>query len=283
MGRTREPKARELPPIPAPLPAPIVDSHTHLDSTYEETGLLVGDAIEAAAQVGVTHLIQVGCDVPSSRWAADRAAEHPQIWATAALHPNDAPRAAARGALEDDLTEIDRLAALPQVRGVGETGLDHYRTGEEGRPIQEASFRSHIEIAKRHGKTLVIHDRDSHADVLRVLKDAGPPDRVVFHCFSGDAAMAAECAANGWYVSFAGVVTFRNAAGLRAALLEVPAELVLVETDAPYLTPEPYRGRPNASFLLPHTVTGMAQTRGVAVDELCAHLWANADRAFGPL
>ncbi len=283
MGRSRPPKHRELPPPPDALPAPVVDSHTHLDSTFEETGLEVADALQRAAAVGVTHLIQVGCDVDSSRWAAEQASAHDRIWATVALHPNEAPRSSARGALEADLAAIDRLAALPQVRGVGETGLDYFRTGEEGRPLQAQSFRSHIEMAGRHGKALVIHDRDAHADVLAVLADAGPPDRVVFHCFSGDAAMAAECASHGWFVSFAGVVTFRNGSALRAALAEVPPELLLVETDAPYLTPEPYRGRPNASFLLPHTVAVMAQVKGLELADMCGHLWRNADRAFGPL
>jgi len=148
--------------------------------------------------------------------------------------------------------------------------------------VQGASFRAHIEMAKRHGKVLVIHDRDAHDDVLRVLDEAGPPERVVFHCFSGDAAMAEVCASRGWWLSFAGPVTFKNAAGLRDALAVTPLDRLLVETDAPYLTPVPYRGRPNASYLVPHTVRAMAEVLDADLETLCSAIAANTEAAFGP-
>lgn len=167
------------------------------------------------------------------------------------------------------------------MKAVGETGLDHFRTGPEGMAAQERSFRAHIEIAKRQGKALVIHDRDAHADVLRVLREEGAPERTVFHCYSGDADMARECAAAGYYMSFAGTVTFKNAQPLREALAVAPLELVLVETDAPYLTPAPYRGRPNAPYLIPLTVRAMAAVRGIDEDAMATALAANTARAFG--
>ncbi len=187
-----------------------------------------------------------------------------------ALHPNEAPRLAAAGQLEEALAEIERLAqAHDKVRAVGETGLDHFRTGPEGREAQVESFRRHIDLAKRLDKTLVIHDRDAHDDVLRVVDEEGAPDRWVMHCFSGDAEFARECLDRGAYLSFAGTVTFKNAQPLRDALLVVPPDRLLVETDAPYLTPSPYRGRPNASYLVPHTMRAMAEVRGDDLETLC--------------
>ncbi|MET9161708.1 TatD family hydrolase [Streptomyces parvulus] len=283
----------DAPPLPAPLGVPVADSHTHLDM---QSGT-VAEALAKAASVGVTTVVQVGCDLAGSRWAAETAAAHEAVHATVALHPNEAPRIVhgdpdgwsrqgARtpggdAALDDALAEIDRLAALEQVKGVGETGLDYFRTGPEGKEAQERSFRAHIEIAKRHGKALVIHDRDAHDDVLRVLKEEGAPERTVFHCYSGDARMAAVCARAGYFMSFAGNVTFKNAQNLRDALAVAPAELVLVETDAPFLTPVPYRGRPNAPYLVPVTVRAMAAVRGVDEDTLATALAANTARAFG--
>ncbi|GAA3059497.1 hypothetical protein GCM10020000_48020 [Streptomyces olivoverticillatus] len=184
-------------------------------------------------------------------------------------------------ALDEALAEIDALAALPQVRGVGETGLDYFRTGPEGAAAQEYSFRRHIDIAKRHGKALVIHDRDAHDDVLRVLEEEGAPETVVFHCYSGDAEMAKICAAAGYYLSFAGNITFRNAQHLRDALAVAPMDRVLVETDAPFLTPMPYRGRPNAPYLIPVTLRAMAEVKGVHEDALATAVSANTARAFG--
>ncbi|MEU3523832.1 TatD family hydrolase [Streptomyces sp. NPDC038707] len=281
------------PPLPAPLAVPVADSHTHLDM---QSGT-VEEGLAKAASVGVTTVVQVGCDIEGSRWAAETAAAHESVHAAVALHPNEAPRivhgdpdgwsrqgaraAGGDAALDEALAEIDRLAALPQVKGVGETGLDHFRTGPEGKAAQERSFRAHIEIAKRHGKALVIHDRDAHADVLRILKEEGAPERTVFHCYSGDAEMAGICAREGYFMSFAGNVTFKNAQNLRDALAVAPLELVLVETDAPFLTPAPYRGRPNAPYLVPVTVRAMAAVRGIDEDTLAKALAANTARAFG--
>lgn len=287
-------KDAEAPPLPEPLRVPVADSHTHLDM---QSGT-VEEALAKAASVGVTTVVQVGCDLPGSQWAARTAAEHPSVHATVALHPNEAPRivlgdtgeagpratvreAGGDAALDEALAEIDRLAALPHVKGVGETGLDFFRTGPEGTAAQERSFRAHIEIAKRHGKALVIHDRDAHDDVLRVLKEEGAPERTVFHCYSGDAAMAEICARHGYFMSFAGNMTFKNAQPLRDALAVAPLDLVLVETDAPFLTPAPFRGRPNAPYLVPVTVRAMAEVRGITEDALATALAANTARAFG--
>ncbi|WP_306323581.1 MULTISPECIES: TatD family hydrolase [unclassified Streptomyces] len=280
------------PPLPAPLEIEVADSHTHLDM-QEGT---VEEGLAKAASVGVTTVVQVGCDLAGSRWAASVAEEHARVHATVALHPNEAPRIvhgdpdgwSRQGAreplgdagLDEALAEIDRLAALPHVKGVGETGLDYFRTGPEGKAAQEKSFRAHIEIAKRHGKALVIHDREAHADVLRVLKEAGAPERTVFHCYSGDAEMAQICAENGYFMSFAGNVTFKNAQPLRDALAVAPPELVLVETDAPFLTPAPYRGRPNAPYLIPVTLRAMAEVKGVTEEALATSVSANTARAF---
>ncbi|MHC5263087.1 TatD family hydrolase [Streptomyces sp. UC4497] len=280
------------PPLPAPLEVEVADSHTHLDM-QEGT---VEEGLAKAASVGVTTVVQVGCDLAGSRWAASVAEEHARVHATVALHPNEAPRIvhgdpdgwSRQGAreplgdagLDEALAEIDRLAALPHVKGVGETGLDYFRTGPEGKAAQERSFRAHIEIAKRHGKALVIHDREAHADVLRVLKEEGAPERTVFHCYSGDADMAQICAENGYFMSFAGNVTFKNAQPLRDALAVAPQELVLVETDAPFLTPAPYRGRPNAPYLIPVTLRAMAGVKGVTEEALATSVSANTARAF---
>jgi TatD DNase family protein len=279
------------PPAPEPLRIPVADSHTHLDM---QSGT-VPEALAQAAAVGVDTLVQVGCDLPGSRWAAETAAQHPNIWATVALHPNEAPRivhgdpgsprqgARAPGgtaALEAQLDQIDALAALPQVRGVGETGLDYFRTGPDGAAAQQHSFRRHIAIAKKHGKALVIHDREAHDDVLRILREEGAPDTVVFHCYSGDAEMAKVCAAAGYYLSFAGTVGYKNAPNLREAVAVAPLDRLLVETDAPFLTPVPYRGRPNAPYLIPLTLRAMAAARGDDEDTLAAAIAANTARAF---
>ncbi|MCF3175120.1 TatD family hydrolase [Streptomyces sioyaensis] len=281
------------PPLPEPLRVAVADSHTHLDM-QEGT---VEEALAKAASVGVTTVVQVGCDLAGSRWAAETAAAYDSVHATVALHPNEAPRivlgdpdgwsrqgareAGGDAALDTALAGIDGLAALPQVRGVGETGLDYFRTGPEGMAAQERSFRAHIEIAKRHGKALVIHDREAHDDVLRILREEGAPERVVFHCYSGDAAMAEICAAAGYFMSFAGNVTFKNARQLREALAVAPPELVLVETDAPFLTPAPYRGRANAPYLIPVTLRAMAEVKGMTEDALATAVAANTARAFG--
>jgi TatD DNase family protein len=275
----------ELPPLPEPLPAPVVDSHCHLDATEEFSGLEPADALQRAAAVGVTRLVQVGCDVASSRWAVAAAERWPAVVAAVALHPNDAARLGdheGEGGLAAGLDAIAELAARPGVRAVGETGLDFYRTPDpDGQHRQRTSFAAHIVLARRHDLALVIHDRDAHADVLDVLDAEGPPDRVVMHCFSGDADFARACLDRGAYLSFAGTVTFKNNPHLREAYAVTPRDRVLVETDAPYLTPTPLRGRPNASYLVPHTVRFLAATAERDVAELCRDLDANAEAAFG--
>jgi TatD DNase family protein len=274
-------RAGEFPPPPEPLAVPVIDSHTHLDITLTEGGTAgpdsVGSAVRLAREAGVDRLVQVGVDVPSSRWGVKVAHEYDAVVATVALHPNEAPRLAD---LPAALGEIESLAGDPRVRGIGETGLDTYRTGEEGRAAQEESFRAHIAIAKRYAKPLVIHDRDAHAGILRVLSEEGAPDTVVMHCFSGDAEFAAECVRRGYVLSFAGTVTFASAWALREAAAVTPPDQLLVETDAPYLTPMPYRGRPNASYLIPLTVRALAEVKKLDVDELSAAISATGDRIF---
>lgn len=276
---------RSAPPVPEPLPHPVVDSHCHLDmSRGPDAGpdVDVAASVRLAASVGVPRIVQIGCDLPGAAWAEQVAQEHAQIVAAVALHPNEAPRLAAAGRLDAALAEIERLAAAgPHVRAVGETGLDYFRTGVDGVAAQHESFRAHVALAKQHDKTLVIHDRDAHADVLRLLDEEGAPPRVVMHCFSGDAAFARACAERGFWLSFAGTVTFANAEPLREALRVAPVDRVLVETDAPYLTPTPYRGRTNASYLLPLTLRAMASALGDDVGTLCAAIERNTDAAFG--
>ena len=272
------------PELPEALPHPVVDNHCHLDIARgdDEPALPVAEALELAASVGVPRVVQIGCDLAGARWAVETAEAHDQVVAGVALHPNEAPRLAAEGRLDDALAEIERLArGSRRVRAIGETGLDYYRTGEEGRAAQHRSFRAHVELAKSLEKTLVIHDRDAHEDVLGVLDEVGAPERWVMHCFSGDAAFARACLDRGAHLSFAGTVTFKNAEPLREALRAAPLDRVLVETDAPYLTPMPHRGRVNASYLVPLTVRSMAATRGVDVATLCEAIDANTDAAFG--
>ena len=268
------PRDVEPPPLPEPLAVAVPDSHCHLALM----GTDVDEVIAAAASVGIDVIVQVGVDVASSRRSAELAASYDVVHAAVALHPNEAGRGAATDAA---LREIEALAHLPQVKAVGETGLDHYRTGSaEGHRLQEASFRAHIAIAKATGKALVIHDRDAHDDVVRVLLDEGAPDVVVFHCFSGGPELARTCAEHGWYASFAGPVTFKPNDDLRAAAVILGQDRLLVETDAPFLTPAPYRGRPNAPYLVPLTVRALADTRGEDLDALCHALAANGRRAF---
>lgn len=269
------------PPAPEPLPIPVYDNHTHLEF---EDGLEVLDPLESldrAERVGVAGVVQVGTDLETSRWSAEMAASDPRVLAAVALHPNEAPKLFAQGLLTAHLSEISRLASQPRVRAVGETGLDFFRTGEDGRDAQIESFEAHIDIAKGNGLALQIHDRDAHEAVVATLKRVGAPERTVFHCFSGDAELAEICNDNGWYMSFSGTSTFKNAQNLRDALAVAKPELVLIETDAPFLTPEPFRGRPNAPYLMPHTVRRMAEHLAVPLDELCARLNSNTERVYG--
>ncbi|MFI0351437.1 TatD family hydrolase [Actinomadura sp. 9N407] len=263
--------SRSFPPLPERLPVDVFDSHCHLDMA--ETP--VTEALASARAAGIARIVTIGCDLPSSRFAVETADEFENVYAGVAMHPNDTT-----GITDAVLHDIEALAAHPKVRAIGETGLDYYRDWAP-KDDQHRSFRAHIAIAKRTGKALVIHDREAHDDVLRILREEGAPERVVFHCFSGDAAMAKVCAERGYLMSFAGNVTFKNAEPLREALRAAPLDLLLVETDAPFLTPLPHRGKPNASYLIPHTVRFMAEVKGVDLAELCTAISANGERAFG--
>jgi TatD DNase family protein len=262
----------EPPPAPEPLAAPALDSHCHLDLM----DVTVDEAIAAAKAVGIERVVQIGIDVPSSQWSVDVAESHADVWAAVAIHPNESPAAD-----EAAWQAIAELATRPRVVALGETGLDHYRTEADDWAAQETSFRRHIAIAKEVGKAVVIHDRDAHEDVLRVLESEGAPEQVVFHCFSGDADFAKRCADRGYVLSFAGNLTFKNAQNLREAAAVVPLEQMLVETDAPFLTPIPYRGRPNAPYLVPMTVRAIAEIRGIDEAALATAVVDTAARVFG--
>jgi TatD DNase family protein len=265
-------------PAPEPLPGSALDSHCHLDLMDQP----VAEVLTQARAAGITRVVTVGCDVPSSQWSAACAAAFGEVYAAVAIHPNETSAAALGPAGPDSvLAEIARLAALPQVRAVGETGLDYYRDNSAPQ-LQREWFRAHIDIAKQAGKPLMIHDRDAHEDVLAILAADGPPEQVIFHCYSGDAELAARCAAAGYVLSFAGTVTFGNAAALREAAAVVPAELILTETDAPFLTPAPNRGKSNAPAQVAHTVRAIAAARQMDVAKLCAVIEATGERLFGP-
>ncbi|MGL4173835.1 MAG: TatD family hydrolase [Actinomycetota bacterium] len=284
----------DRPSLPEPLPSPVVDDHVHLEMAAPQrrgaTGEVdredvpVGDLLAAAATVGVSRAVQIGCDVAGAHATVELLERFPQLLGGVALHPNEAPRLAAlsRTELVAGFAEIERIVTHPRVRVVGETGLDYFRTGPEGIAVQQESFRWHIDLAKRSGLALQIHDREAHEDVLRILDEEGAPERTVFHCFSGNAAMAHRCVDAGYVLSFSGTVTFANAQSLRDALTVVPLDQLQVETDAPFLTPVPHRGRSNASYLVPLTVRAMAEVLGVGVPQLCDALAVNSERIYGP-
>jgi len=266
-----------LAPAPEPLPAPAFDSHTHLDMLP----VPITSVLEQARAANIIRMVTVGCDLESSRWVADQAAAHPDIYAAVAIHPNETAKAAASTAgARGTLGEIAALAALPQVRAVGETGLDYYRDNAPGE-TQREWFRAHIEFARATGKALMIHDRDAHADVLSILEESIAPEHVIFHCFSGDAELAKRCADAGYVMSFAGNVTFPSAVNLREAAAVAPADLILVETDAPFLTPVPNRGRQNAPAQVAHTLRAIAEIKGMDLSDLCAAVMATGERVFG--
>ena len=280
--RTREKGSRDVsyPDAPEPLSVPVHDNHAHLE-IEDGDGLSLDEQLERAAAVGVVGVVQAGGDIDSSRWSAWAAASHPRVLAAVAIHPNEAPAYAAAGRLGEAIGVIDELAAQPRVRAIGETGLDFFRTDNAGRPAQFESFEAHIALAKKYDVAMQIHDRDAHDAVLETLERVGAPDRTVFHCFSGDEAMARVAADRGYWLSFAGNVTFKNAQNLRDALAVTPRERILVETDAPFLTPVPHRGRPNAPYLIPVTVRFLAEELGADLDEFCAQLAANALSVYG--
>jgi TatD DNase family protein len=278
-----ESKKREYPPLPEKLTTTTVDAHCHLDIEDEDIFMSVEDSLAKAKAVGITGIVQVGVDVASSKWAVKTAKEFSQIHATVALHPNDAPVIAlekGESALDEAIAEIAELAKEDVVKAIGETGVDFYRTSEEGRDFQEKSFRAHIQIANKLNKPVMVHDRDAHQDALRILDDE-KAQQVIFHCYSGDKEFAQELVKRGWYLSFAGTCTFKNAQNLRDALQVTPLENVLVETDAPFLTPMPYRGYPNASYMIPLTLATMAKEMNVDINTVADATRTNAEKLFG--
>jgi TatD DNase family protein len=270
----------QLPEMPQALEVEVMDSHCHLDI---DNSLSVMQALTKAKSVGVCGIMQVGCDVVSSQWAVNTAQAHQQVLASVAIHPNEAPEIEmklGRSALIAAIDQIAQLATASRVRAIGETGLDFYRTDEAGLAAQEFSFREHIRIANKLNKPVMVHDRDAHDAVLKVLIEE-EAKAVVFHCYSADATFAKKIVPFGWYLSFAGTVTFKNAPNLREALKVTPQNQILVETDAPFLTPVPYRGKPNASYLIPITLRFMANELGIEVNELALAINKNFTRVFG--
>jgi TatD DNase family protein len=268
-------------PLPEPLPAPTIDSHCHIELIAKSApdSAEVKAVLDEAFAAGIEQVVQIGYDLEQSRWSVGVA----QAWigralAAVALHPNEAPVV---DDLDEQLREIEELAAHPRVRGIGETGLDYFRTPEELREKQEFSFRSHIAIAKRTNKALIIHDRDAHEDILKVLKEEGAPQKVIFHCYSGDAEMAKECIRAGYFLSYSGTVTFKNAPDLREALKITPLTNLLVETDAPFLTPAPFRGALNSPAQIARTIRFMAEVLERPVEALCHATRENALALFG--
>ncbi|MCP2168743.1 TatD family hydrolase [Goodfellowiella coeruleoviolacea] len=270
MSRRRD----EVPPLPEPLPAAVVDAHTHLDACGAKDAEQVTAMVDRAASVGVGRVVTVADDLVSARWVVEASTWDDRLFAAVALHPT---RTAEFG--QSEMDELSRLAEAPRVVAIGETGLDYYWDYSPPAAQQDA-FRWHIELSKRVGKPLMIHDRDAHDDVLRILREEGPPSTVVFHCFSGDADFARRCVDEGYVLSFAGTVTFRNARALREAAALVPLDQVLVETDAPFLTPHPFRGRPNEPYCTAYTVRDLASLRGMAVEDLAGVVNSNAERVF---
>lgn len=290
----RRSRDRSWPPQPEPLPLPVVDNHCHLDFADGDEELSVADHVARAAESNIVGLITIGSDIEAVRWTARLLAseERPEaLRGGVAIHPNEAPLHA-RGhdhegrpmiPLDEAIAEVSRLVRGPGMVAVGETGLDWFRTSrkdEAARAAQIEAFRAHIALAKETGLPMQIHDRDAHQDVLDVLDADGAPERTVLHCFSGDAEFARACVERGFYLSFAGTVTFKNAENLRGALAAVGIERVMVETDAPFLTPVPYRGRPNSSYLIPLTMAQIAQSAGVGLEEACRAVAATTREVY---
>ncbi|MCG7285007.1 TatD family hydrolase [Cellulomonas sp. ACRRI] len=329
MGRSRN-RPTGWAPSPEPLPVPVVDDHTHLESVLgvradagsdagdEPAPATLDDHLDRAAAVGVPRMVQVGCDLDAVAWTdavlrvdADPGADpatapvplrpgRRALLGAVAIHPNEAvlhagvhevapdglepdPRPRHDASLDEALARVAAVArANDRVRAVGETGLDFFRAGPRGRQVQREAFRAHVALAKELGLALQIHDRDAHDEVVDVLLRDGAPERTVFHCFSGGPALAEVCAEHGWFASFAGPVTYGANDDLRAAVRALPLDLLLVETDAPYLTAHPLRGRPNAPYLVPHAVRRIASERDLDLAELCRSLASTAERVYGP-
>jgi TatD DNase family protein len=271
---------RQPAPLPEALPTKCVDTHAHLEivTNTSPEDEAIGKVLAEAKSVGIDRVVQVGYSAEQSEWSVRLAENWPGVLAAVALHPNEAPVVAD---LESDLARIEELAHHPRVRAIGETGLDFFRTEEDLRERQRYSFIRHIEIAKKTDKALVIHDRDAHRAVLDTLNEVGAPDKTIFHCYSGDVEMAHECVENGYYLSFAGTVTFKNAPHLREALKVVPIGLLLVETDSPFLAPMPHRGALNTPAQIPNTLRLMAEVRGEDVADLANSISVSAEKIFG--
>jgi TatD DNase family protein len=273
---------RSYPPLPDKLPIAVVDNHTHIEpgQASDCAELTIEQQITQAKAVGVDRIVQCGCDLEAARWTAQAVTQHPALLGAIAIHPNQSARYPQ--AYPAALAEVADLAERTErIRAVGETGLDYYRTGQTGHQVQQQAFRDHIDLAKQLGLALQIHDRDAHRDVLDILKADGAPERTVFHCFSGDLEMAEVLAANGWYLSVAGTVSFSANHQLRSAVAAMPGNLLLVETDAPYLTPQPYRGRPNAPYMAAVTVRVIAEVRHQELADTCSQLSDNAVGVYG--
>ena len=276
--------ASAFPAAPEPLEVAIYDNHSHLDFVFdEELGAMPwNENLDIAQSVGIRGVVQVGVTLESSKWSAELATKDVRVLAAVALHPNEAPLYENLENLNAAIHEIEALATQPRVRAIGETGMDFFRTeGENSISLQQHSFEEHIRIAKENDIALMIHDRDAHDEVVATLKRVGAPEKVVFHCYSGDTDLAQICADNGWYMSFAGNITIKRNQHLRDSLAMAPKELILIETDAPFLAPEPFRGRPNAPYLVPVTARFMAEVRGEDLNELCAQLASNTESVYG--
>ncbi|MEU6645695.1 TatD family hydrolase [Saccharomonospora sp. NPDC046836] len=266
--------SREHPPVPDPLPAPAIDSHTHLDACGAVTAADVAELLDRAESAGIARVVTVADDLAAARWAAQASTWDDRVYAAVAVHPT---RTKDFG--DTEKSEVEQLARGERVVAIGETGLDYYWDYSPAE-AQQAAFRWHIDLAKRLGKPLMIHDREAHEDVLRILDEEGAPETVVFHCFSGDGELARHCADAGYVLSFAGTVTFRKATGLHDAARLVPADQYLVETDAPFLTPHPFRGRPNEPYCAAYTVRGLAELRGESVEDVANAVRTTAERVF---
>jgi TatD DNase family protein len=270
------------PDLPEPLLVGTYDNHTHLEIADGDQPMNYQDHLALANQVGILGAVQVGVTLESSKWSAEVASLDSRLLAAVAIHPNEAARYENKQALDVDIDGIAALAGQERVRAIGETGLDFFRTeSEQGKSFQQHSFERHIQIAKDFGLALQIHDRDAHDQVVETLKRVGAPEKVVFHCYSGDIELAKICAEHGWYTSFAGNITIKRNQHLRDSFRHMPKDLILVETDAPFLTPEPLRGRPNAPYLVPITVRFMAAELGMDANELSGQLAKNTVAVYG--
>ncbi|MFM6963888.1 MAG: TatD family hydrolase [Micrococcales bacterium] len=277
--------AYEYPPLPEPLEVGTYDNHAHLEFRYDENGddpMPWMESLDKATSVGIKGVVQVGVTLESSKWSAWAATQDARVLAAVALHPNEAPLYGNQRDLEVAIAEVAELAKQPRVRAIGETGLDFFRTeGDHEVALQKYSFEQHIELAKENNIALMIHDRDAHADVVATLKRVGAPERVVFHCYSGDESLAEICNEYGWYMSFAGNITIKRNSHLRQSLINARPELVLIETDSPFLAPEPYRGRTNAPYLVPVTLRFAAEVTGRSVNDLATQITVNTERVYG--